>query len=73
MLFEYKLSYFDCQNCSSKIHCKDCSQRVYEALEDINVEVIEADLDRSTLLLEMNEEQEDEVIGLLEDCRFFAE
>ena len=73
MLFEYKLSYFDCQTCQSKVHCKECSQRVYDALEDMELEIIEADIERKILQLEMEEELEDDVIDALEDCRFFAE
>lgn len=73
MLFEYRLSYFDCQSCQSKVHCRDCSQRVYEALEDMEVEVIEADVERKLLRLEMDGDMEDELIDALENCRFFAE
>jgi|GEM_PF-6521217 len=73
MLFEYKLSYYDCQTCQSKIHCKDCSQRIYEALEDMDVEIIDADIERGILQIEMDEELEDEVVDALENCRFFAE
>ncbi len=73
MLFEYKLSYYDCQTCQSKVRCKECSRHVYEALEDMDVEVVEADMERKILLIEMDEELEDEVIDALESCRFFAE
>ena len=73
MLFEYKLSYYDCQSCQSKVRCKECSQRVYEALEDMDVEVIEAEVESKILQIEMDEELEDEVIDTLESCRFFAE
>lgn len=73
MLFEYKLSYYDCQTCQSKIHCKECAQRVYEALEDMDIEIIEADMERKILQIEMDEELEDDVIDALENCRFFAE
>ncbi len=73
MIFEYTLSYFDCQTCQSKIHCKDCSRKVFDTLEDMDVEVLEADIESRLLRIEMEEELEDDVIDALESCRFFAE
>lgn len=74
MIFEYEFSFFDCQSCQSRVHCKDCSEKAREALADISgVTVLEADLEKKILRIDMPSEKEDEVIDALENRRFFAQ
>ncbi len=74
MLFAYELSYYDCQSCDGKIHCKECSAKIPELLAPLgDVQVLEADTVKKVLRLEMPPEREDEVLDLLESMRFFAD
>lgn len=74
MVFEYEFSFFDCQSCQSRVHCADCSEKAREALSGIEgVSVLEADLERRLLRVEMPPDKEDEVTDALERRRFFAE
>lgn len=74
MQFDYELSYFDCQSCDGKIHCKECSAKVPELLARFgDVAVLEADTVKKALRLEMPPEREDEVLDALEEMRFFAD
>ena len=74
MIFTFQLSYFECQNCQSRVHCKDCSAKVGEILARYeNVTVLEADLERKSLRLEMEEAVEEDVVDLLEQRGFFAD
>ena len=74
MIFEYQLSYFECQTCQSRVHCRDCSAKVPELLARYEgVTVLEADLERKTLRLDMDEAMEDDVLDALEQRGFFAD
>ncbi len=73
MRFDYSLSYFECQSCTSRIHCKDCVKKLYSALERFKLAPIEADIEKSSLSVDMDEDMEDDVIDALENVGFFAE
>ena len=73
MVFEYELTYFDCQSCQSRVHCKQCSEKVTDALGNMpEVKILDADIEKKRLRLDMDEDAEDDVIDALEEHRFFA-
>ncbi len=73
MVFEYELTYFDCQSCQSRVHCKQCSGKVADALRNMpEVKILDADIEKKRLRLDMDEDAEDDVIDALEEHRFFA-
>ena len=73
MVFEYELTYFDCQSCQSRVHCKQCSEKVADALGNMpEVKILDADIEKKRLRLDMDEDTEDDVIDALEEHRFFA-